>query len=159
MLIDLAVQSTSKVPFLSWRQLPAEFSEFEIMHFFSLQANERTAVSTRYGDSLRLGAALQIGILNMCGRRLDAVQRGPADLRQRLAEQLEMPASTIATLRALYLKRRRTLYEHQRWAIEHLGMRRLDAAATSTVLASLCDIVRGGTVGVEHGRVDFRMAQ
>ena len=58
-----------------------------------------------------------------------------------------MPAPTIATLRALYLKRRRTLYEHQRWAIELLGMRRFDAAATSTVLASLCDVVRAGVSG------------
>jgi hypothetical protein len=99
------------VPYLGWTRLPAEVSEFEITHFFSLRAEERSAVLTRYRDSLRLGAALQIGFLKMCGRPLDAIQRVPADLLKHLGEQLEIPAPNIATLRALYLKRRRTLYE------------------------------------------------
>src|SRR6266481_922556 len=45
------------VPYLGWTRLPAEVSEFEIAHFFSLRAEERSAVLTRYRDSLRLGAA------------------------------------------------------------------------------------------------------
>jgi Domain of unknown function (DUF4158) len=105
------------VPYLGWTRLPTDVSEFEITHFFSLRAEERSAVLTRYRDSLRLGAGLQIGFLKMCGRPLDAVQRVPADLLKYLGEQLEISAPTIATLRALYLKRRRTLYEHQRWAM------------------------------------------
>ena len=68
------------VPYLGWTRLPAEVSEFEITHFFSLRPEERGAVLTRYRDSLRLGAALQVGFLKMCGRPLDAVQRVPADL-------------------------------------------------------------------------------
>jgi hypothetical protein len=66
---------------------------------------------------LLLGAALQIGFLKMSGRPLDAIQRVPADLLKHLADQIDVPAPMIATLKALYLKRRRTLYEHQRWAI------------------------------------------
>jgi hypothetical protein len=50
------------VPYLGWTRLPADVSEFEITHFFSLRAEERSAVLTRYRDSLRLGAALQIGV-------------------------------------------------------------------------------------------------
>jgi hypothetical protein len=57
------------VPYLGWTRLPADVSEFEITHFFSLRAEERGAVLTRYRDSLRLGAALQIGFLKMCGCR------------------------------------------------------------------------------------------
>jgi hypothetical protein len=93
------------VPYLGWTRLPAEVSDFEITHFFSLRAEERSAVLTRYRNSLRLGAALQIGFLKMCGRPLDAIQRVPADLLKHLGEQLEIAAPTIATLRALYMKR------------------------------------------------------
>ena len=135
------------VPYLGWTRLPADVSEFEITHFFSLRPEERSAVLTRYRDSLRLGVALQIGFLNMCGRPLDAIQRVPADLLKHLSEQLEIPAPTIATLRALYLKRRRTLYEHQRWAMEFLGMIRFEPTDTDKLLPSLCDVVRAGVSG------------
>ena len=135
------------VPYLGWTRLPADVSEFEITHFFSLRAEERSAVLTRYRDSLRLGAALQIGFLKMCGRPLDAIQHVPADLLQHLGEQLEIPAPTIATLRALYLKRRRTLYEHQRWAMEFLGMIRFEPMDTDKLLPTLCDVVRAGVTG------------
>ena len=101
-----------QVPYLGWRRLPADLSEFEIAHFFSLRPEEIRAVLTKYGEALRLGAALQIGFLKMCGRPLDVIQRVPTDLLKHLADQLEVPAPAIATLRALYLRRRRTLYEH-----------------------------------------------
>jgi hypothetical protein len=135
------------VPYLGWTRLPAGVSEFEIAHFFILRVEERSAVLTRYRDSLRLGAALQIGFLKMCGRPLDAIQRVPADLLKHLGEQLEIPVPTIATLRALYLKRRRTLYEHQRWAMEFLGMIRFEPTDTDKLLPSLCDVVRAGVSG------------
>jgi hypothetical protein len=108
-----------------------------------------SAVLTRYRDSSRLGAALQIGFLKMCGRPVDVIQRVPADLLKHLGEQLEIPSPTIATLRALYLKRRRTLYEHQRWAMEFLGMIRFEP--TDTLLPSLCDVVRTGVSGDHLG--------
>src|ERR1019366_5956893 len=127
------------VPYLGWTRLPADVSEFEISHFFSLRAEERSAVLTRYRDSLRLGAALQIGFLKMCGRPLDAIQRVPVDLLKHLGEQLEIPAPTIATFR--------TLYEHQRWAIEFLGMIRFEPTDTDKLLPSLCDVVRAGVSG------------
>jgi Domain of unknown function (DUF4158)/Tn3 transposase DDE domain len=135
------------VPYLGWTRLPADVSEFEITHFFSLRVEERSAVLTRYRDSLRLGAALQIGFLKMCGRPLDAIQRVPVDLLQHLGEQLEIAAPTIATLRALYLTRRRTLYERQRWAMEILGMTRFEPTDTDKLLPSLCDVVRAGVSG------------
>jgi hypothetical protein len=135
------------VPYLGWTRLPAEVSEFEITHFFSLPAEERSAVLTRYRDSLRLGATLQIGFLKMCGRPLDAIRRVPTDLLKHLGEQLEIAAPTIATLRALYMKRRRTLYEHQRLAMEFLGMIRFEPTDTDKLLPSICDVVRAGVSG------------
>ena len=114
-----------------------------------LRSEERGAVLTRYRDSLRLGAALQIGFLKMCGRPLDAVQRVPADLLKYLGEQIDVPVPTIATLRALHLKRRRTLYEHQRWAMDFLGLIRFEPTDTGKLIPSLCDVVRAGVSGYQ----------
>ena len=136
-----------QVPYLGWRRLPADLSEFEIAHFFSLRPEEIRAVLTKYGEALRLGAALQIGFLKMCGRPLDVIQRVPTDLLKHLADQLEVPAPTIATLRALYLRRRRTLYEHQRWAIEFLGLVRFESTDLVQFQQPIGDLVRAGLSG------------
>jgi hypothetical protein len=101
------------VPFLGWRRFPADLSEFEIAHFFTLKPIDIRAVRSRYKESLRLGAALQLGFLTMCGRPLRALQRVPTDLLQHLGEQLTVPAPDIATLRAIYRRRRSILFEHQ----------------------------------------------
>ena len=61
-----------QIPYLGWRKLPADLSGFEVGHFFTLKHQERRAVRSRYKSVLRLGAALQIGFLRMCGRPLDA---------------------------------------------------------------------------------------
>ena len=102
-----------QVPYLGWRKLPADMSGFEIEHFFTLRAEERRAVRSRCKSVLRLGAALQIGFLRMCGRSLDTVQRVPAPLLKHLGKQLVVASADLATLRGLYHRRRRTLYEHQ----------------------------------------------
>jgi hypothetical protein len=72
------------VPFLGWRRLPVDLSEFEIAHFFTLKPVDIHAVRSRYKEDLRLGAALQLGFLTMCGRPLDSLQRIPVDLLQHL---------------------------------------------------------------------------
>ena len=64
-----------QIPYLGWHKLPADLSGFEIEHFFTLRPEERRAVRSRYKPILRLGAALQVGYLRMCGRPLGAVQR------------------------------------------------------------------------------------
>lgn len=135
------------VPFLGWRRMPADLSEFEIAHFFTLKPIEIRAVRSRYKESLRLGAALQLGFLKMSGRPLSAFQRVPTDLLQHLGEQLAVSAPDIATLRAIYLRRRSTLFEHQAWAISYLGMRRIQASDAATLIAPLTDVVRSGVFG------------
>jgi len=135
------------VPFLGWRRMPAELSEFEIAHFFTLRPIEIRAVRSRYKETLRLGAALQLGFLKMSGRPLSALQRVPTDLLQHLGEQLAVPAPDIATLRAIYLRRRSTLFEHQAWAMSYLGMRRIQAGDAVTLVGPLTDVVRSGVFG------------
>ena len=136
-----------QIPYLGWQKLPADLSAVEIEYFFTLRAEERRAVRSRYKSVLRLGAALQIGFLKMCGRPLDAVQRVPAPLLKHLGEQLAVPSPDLATLRGLYSRRRRTLYEHQAWAIEFLGMTRFEVTDTDRVVAALTGLVRAGLSG------------
>jgi hypothetical protein len=101
------------VPFLGWRPLPADLSEFEIAHFSTLKPADSQSVRPRYKEGLRLGAALLLGFLTMCGRPLDALQRVLADLLQHFGAQLGILAPDIATIRAIYRRRRATLFEHQ----------------------------------------------
>jgi hypothetical protein len=54
----------------------------------------------------------------------------------RVSETLEASPLTIASLRSLY-QRRPTLYEHQQWARNYLGLRDLDAAAEADLVAML----------------------
>jgi hypothetical protein len=49
----------SHVRYLGRALPPADLAEFEIAHFLFLQP-QRSAVLTRYRDSLRLGAGLQM---------------------------------------------------------------------------------------------------
>jgi hypothetical protein len=64
-----------------------------------------------------------------------------------LGEQLAVPAPDIATLRAIYRRRRSTLFEHQTWAISYLGMRRLQASDGMMLMGLLTDVVRSGVFG------------
>lgn len=61
--------------FLGRTQMPPTLSGFVINEFFTLRQAELQAVLSRYGVDMRVGAALQIGFLKMCGRALDKFQR------------------------------------------------------------------------------------
>src|SRR5258708_15937925 len=71
--------------FLGRTQMPPEVSALAISEFFTLSGAELQAVLSRYGVDMRLGAALQIGFLKMCGRPLDKPQRVPAAVLEHLA--------------------------------------------------------------------------
>lgn len=88
--------------YLGWQTLPAELSSFDIERFFTFSEADLAAIDSRYKDSLRLGAGLQVGFLQMTGRTLDVFERVPSPLLKYLAKQLEVTAPNIATLRALY---------------------------------------------------------
>ena len=131
--------------FLGRTQLPPTLSALAISEFFTLDSGEAQAVLSRYGLDMRLGTALQIGFLKMCGRPLDKLQRVPAAVLEHLSPQLGGPSPDIATLRAIYVKRPRTLYQHQQFALDTLGMMRFDFTADAPrVMTALCDEVRAG---------------
>jgi hypothetical protein len=84
----------------------------------------------------------------MCGRPLDKLQRIPLAVLEYLSPQLGGAPPEIATLRAIYGQRRKTLYDHQQFALDTLGMTRFDFTADAPrVLDVLCDEVRAGVDG------------
>lgn len=134
--------------FLGRTQLPPTLSALAISEFFTLNSGEARSVLTRYGLDMRLGTALQIGFLKMCGRPLDKLQRIPLAVFEYLSPQLGGAPPEIATLRAIYGQRRKTLYDHQQFALDTLGMTRFDFTADAPrVLDVLCDEVRAGIDG------------
>ncbi len=111
-----------QVPFLGLQAFPAELTPFEIRYFFTFTASEREAIFSRYGDSHRLAAAIQIGFLKMTGRPLDAFDTLPIAVLRHLGTELDIAPPALTSLRALY-SRRSTLYEHHAWAAALLGFR------------------------------------
>jgi hypothetical protein len=131
--------------FLGRTQMPPTLSGFVINEFFTLRQSELQAVLSRYGVDLRVGAALQIGFLKMCGRALDKFQRVPFAVLEHLNAQVGGSPPDLATLRAFYSKAPRVLYRHQQLALDALGLVRFEAEAdTPRVLEAICDKVRAG---------------
>lgn len=108
------------VTYLGLKRLPRDLTAFEVEAFFTFSVAERRVIEARRGPELKLGLALQIGFLRMSGRLLDALRIVPAMLWRHLGEQFAAAASDLASLRAMY-RRRRTLFEHQELACETLG--------------------------------------
>ena len=100
--------------------LPRDLSDVEIEAFFTFTGNERRVIEERRGPALKIALALQIGFLRMTGRLLEAVRMVPPALWQHLGTQFDVAAPDLASLRAMY-RRRRTLFEHQELACETLG--------------------------------------
>ena len=50
------------------------------------------------------------------------VDRIPIFVLMQVADELDLPHMDIATVRSLYRRRKRTLYEHQKWAMQLLGI-------------------------------------
>ena len=139
---------------------PEDLTEAEIAGFFTLTDDERRAVDRRRRPLNRLGVALQIGFLKLTGTALNSVEIIPQGVLRLLGEQLDTAAPQLASIRALY-HRRRTLFEHQAAAKDALGVRDLTdhgeralnsflrrEAAQHFEVAELADVARGWLV--EH---------
>lgn len=115
--------------FVGADSLPSRLSDFEVEHFFALSRSEIEALAAHFrADRARVGATVQLVILRATGRPFDRSAAIPRRLLRAVCDSLKCPPVTIASLRSLY-ERRPTLYEHQRWAREHLGLREFDRAA------------------------------
>jgi TnpA family transposase len=122
--------------YLGQTALPFALSDLEIRFFFTLSEPDRSALRARFQQRHWLGVALHLGYLRLTGCSLDAFKVVPHRVLAYLGEQLEVEVPTLASLRALY-RRHRTLFEHQAWAMGHLGFRPLGDRHERMLLARL----------------------
>ena len=126
-----------------WRQrylglagFPPTMASAEIDQFFTLSRRELTVITRRRGPLNRLSVGLQIGFLRMTGRTLNSFQILPIAVLKHLGAQLRLTPPRLASIRALY-RRQRTLFDHQRVAMEALGFRHLTDHAERGLTAHL----------------------
>ena len=112
-------------------------SGLEIEHFFTLDEDELASVRERRGPLNRLALALQIGFLKMTGRTLNSVELIPPQILDHLGRQVDCVAPRIASIRAFYRRRHRTLFEHHATALRLLGRSELIPHAERGLVAYL----------------------
>jgi len=98
--------------YLDDERFPEALSALEVEHFFTLDEQELARVRERRGPLNRMALALQVGFLKMTGNTLNSVERIPAAILAHLGQQLDCVPPRIASIRAFYGRRRRTLFEH-----------------------------------------------
>jgi hypothetical protein len=130
--------------FIGAESLPAKLSEFDVQQFFALSTDDAAALAARFRSDRRVGAAIQMLFLRTSGRPLDRFAVVPRTLLRTVCEELGVSAVTIASLRTLY-SRRSTLYEHQAWAREYLGLRAIDSESDAQVRQVLAVAAREAT--------------
>jgi hypothetical protein len=133
---EKAAVSTYAYRYVGQEGLPARLSDFDQRQFFQLRDDDIQAVRQRFRQDRRAAVALQLLFLRAAGRPLDRFAAVPRNLLRHVCEAFGSPLLSIASLRTLY-QRRPTLYEHQQWACEYLGLRDLDAAAETELVAML----------------------
>src|SRR6266436_3871466 len=72
----------------------------------------------------------------MTGTTLRSLEYVPATVLRHLGRQFKQPVPDIATLRTLY-RRRRTRFDHQRWAIQQWGLRDFDSDTEQRLIAHI----------------------
>jgi TnpA family transposase len=105
--------------------LPTRLSEFDVDHYFALTDSDIASINQKFRRDGRAGAAIQLVFMRASGRTLDQLNTLPRQLLRYIGARLGTPTPTIASLRTIY-QRYKTLYEHQVWACDYLGLTRLD---------------------------------
>jgi len=91
---------------------------------------------TRRGDHNRLAAAIHLGFIRMTGRPLDAFETIPPRLFHYLGKQFDIETPDLSSLTLLY-QRRRTLFDHQKWAIDVLGFKPFSEGKKRSLVAQM----------------------
>ncbi|GGI91878.1 hypothetical protein GCM10007973_30140 [Polymorphobacter multimanifer] len=109
--------------YLGWEHFPVGLDEAEIAVFFALAEADLAAIKVHRLDTNRLAVAIQIGYMRMTGVALNSVEMIPPAVLTYVAGQLDQTPPQLTSIRALYRRRRRTLYDHQEVARSVLGLR------------------------------------
>lgn len=123
--------------YLGEERFPDGLSALEVEHFFTLDEEELTSVRERRSSLNRLALALQVGFLKMTGNTLNSVERIPVDILAHLGRQLGCEPPRVASIRAFYGRRRRTLFEHHAAALRLLGRSELTPHAERGLVAHM----------------------
>jgi hypothetical protein len=123
--------------YLGEDRFPRALSALEIEHFFTLEEDQLAAVRRRRSALNGLALALQVGFLRMTGRTLNSVELIPSEVLDHLGRQLDCSPPRLASIRAFYRRRRRTLFEHQATALRLLGRSELTPHAERGLVAYL----------------------
>ena len=123
--------------YLGEERFPDGLSALEIEHFFTLDEQELVKVRERRSPLNRIALAPQAGFLKMTGNTLNSVERIPADILAHLGRQLDCEPPRIASIRAFYARRRRTLFERHASALRLLGRGELTPHAERGLVAYL----------------------
>ena len=126
--------------YLGWDHFPVGLEDAEVEVFFTLAEAQLEAVRTHRRAPNRLGIAIQIGYMQMTGTALNSVEMIPPAVLSHAACQLGLPAPQLASIRALY-RRRRTLHDHQEVARAVLGLRMLTEHARRQLKVHLRKVV------------------
>jgi hypothetical protein len=109
--------------------LPSRLSDFDLHHFFRLSETDIAALNDRFRADRRTGAAaLLLLFLRASNRPLNPSVTVPRVLLRYVGAALALVALTIASLRAMY-RRTQTLYAHQLWVKQYLGLKDFDHEA------------------------------
>ena len=113
-------------------ELPARLTEFDLQQFFQLTSADIAAIRERFRADRFAAVGLQLVCLRAFGRPLDRFAVVPRNLLQYVCEAFSAPLLSIASLKSLY-QRRPTLYEHQQWVKEHLGIKPFDVTSQTAL--------------------------
>lgn len=123
--------------------LPRNISDLDVSVYFRLMPEDTEEIHARFRRDhhprvadRKVGLAAQLIFLRATGRTFDQVKAIPPAVLRHIGDALKIRTPSIVTLRAIY-KRQRTLYEHQSWAREYLGLKvpaDEDLAAAKTAL-------------------------
>jgi len=102
-----------------------------------LEENELASIRERRGPLNRLALALQVGFLKMTGGTLNSVELIPPEILDHLGRQLDCVTPRIASIRAFYRRRHRTLFEHHASALRLLERSELTPHAERGLVAYL----------------------
>ncbi len=116
--------------------LPGRLSEFDREHFFTLTKVDVDALKDQFREGHQLAAALMVLFMRVAGRTLDGFTVIPRNLLRYVAGTLGVAAPSIASLRSIY-GRKQTLFAHQRWAKEYLGLTELDSEQERSLMSAL----------------------
>ena len=116
--------------------LSNRLSDFDLEQFFQLNDDDMAAIGKQFRTGHRAPAALMVLFMRAAGRPLDRFTVLPRSLLRYVGERFNTTAPTIASLRAIY-QRSQTLYKHQLWAKNHIGLKELDPMAEADLVAML----------------------